>query len=424
MSAGVSSRIVLIGMPAGGTYRFADGTAAAPSIAFASDPDTGFYRISDNILGFAANGVASLRFPGGGNIRSASGVVLSLGTVDAGEGFGMDNNGAIYLTGRGTNQNITLTPSGTGKTLITANGLSVTAPQLQIQKTGVTHTLNVYSGTAGSVIAALNASSGFGIEFGASTTGSHTAQMMLNTAGNLLLGTITDSSNGRIQLATHTTSAGGIGFGTDVALYRLSPRELALDGLGGTSAILRWRESGSGVGSIESVSGVFQMGTSGATSFRLFTNNTVALTLDSSQNAMFAGGVQTTTYLQSGAGQVIGWSSRSRMFAPADGVILLQNNATTDFSRLQFGGTSASFPALARNAAALEVKLADNSDYAALDAKSVRLNGMARISAGSGTPEGAVALPVGSMFLRTDGGASTTLYVKESGTGNTGWVAK
>jgi hypothetical protein len=43
---------------------------------------------------------------------------------------------------------------------------------------------------------------------------------------------------------------------------------------------------------------------------------------------------------------------------------------------------------------------------------------------GTGTPEGAVTAPVGSLFTRTDGGASTTLYVKESGAGNTGWVAK
>ena len=43
---------------------------------------------------------------------------------------------------------------------------------------------------------------------------------------------------------------------------------------------------------------------------------------------------------------------------------------------------------------------------------------------GSGTPEGVETAPVGSLFTRTDGGASTTLYVKESGTGNTGWVAK
>lgn len=43
---------------------------------------------------------------------------------------------------------------------------------------------------------------------------------------------------------------------------------------------------------------------------------------------------------------------------------------------------------------------------------------------GSGTPEGAVTAGIGTLYLRTNGGASTTLYVKESGTGNTGWVAK
>jgi len=43
---------------------------------------------------------------------------------------------------------------------------------------------------------------------------------------------------------------------------------------------------------------------------------------------------------------------------------------------------------------------------------------------GSGTPEGVYTAGIGSVFLRTDGGASTTLYVKESGTGNTGWIAK
>lgn len=45
-------------------------------------------------------------------------------------------------------------------------------------------------------------------------------------------------------------------------------------------------------------------------------------------------------------------------------------------------------------------------------------------TSGSGTPEGVVTAPVGSLFSRTDGGSGTSLYVKESGTGNTGWVAK
>lgn len=43
---------------------------------------------------------------------------------------------------------------------------------------------------------------------------------------------------------------------------------------------------------------------------------------------------------------------------------------------------------------------------------------------GSGTPESSVVAAIGTLYRRTNGGATTTLYVKESGTGNTGWVAK
>lgn len=44
--------------------------------------------------------------------------------------------------------------------------------------------------------------------------------------------------------------------------------------------------------------------------------------------------------------------------------------------------------------------------------------------AGFGTPEGNVTAPIGSTYCNKSGGASTTLYVKTSGTGNTGWTAK
>lgn len=43
---------------------------------------------------------------------------------------------------------------------------------------------------------------------------------------------------------------------------------------------------------------------------------------------------------------------------------------------------------------------------------------------GTGSPEASVTAPVPAIYLRLDGGAGTTLYVKESGVGNTGWVAK
>lgn len=55
----------------------------------------------------------------------------------------------------------------------------------------------------------------------------------------------------------------------------------------------------------------------------------------------------------------------------------------------------------------------------------VRLgDGTVRVLTGAGSPEGSVTAPVGSLYTRTDGGAGTTLYVKESGSGNTGWVGK
>ena len=44
--------------------------------------------------------------------------------------------------------------------------------------------------------------------------------------------------------------------------------------------------------------------------------------------------------------------------------------------------------------------------------------------AGAGTPEGSVTANPGSTYMRTDGGAGTSFYVKETGAGNTGWVGK
>jgi hypothetical protein len=43
---------------------------------------------------------------------------------------------------------------------------------------------------------------------------------------------------------------------------------------------------------------------------------------------------------------------------------------------------------------------------------------------GSGSPEGVVAAQAGSLYCNTAGGVGTTLYVKQSGSGNTGWVGK
>ena len=46
------------------------------------------------------------------------------------------------------------------------------------------------------------------------------------------------------------------------------------------------------------------------------------------------------------------------------------------------------------------------------------------VFAGEGSPENRVTAKVGATYHRTDGGANTSFYVKESGIGNTGWQPK
>lgn len=104
--------------------------------------------------------------------------------------------------------------------------------------------------------------------------------------------------------------------------------------------------------------GTEKAGSGTARALELQTDGTTALTIGTNQNATFA------QSLYIGNANYLGWLSRSLLNSPSDGVLTLVNNAVTDFNRLQFGGTTSSFPALKRNSTALETKLADDSAYA------------------------------------------------------------
>ena len=58
-------------------------------------------------------------------------------------------------------------------------------------------------------------------------------------------------------------------------------------------------------------------------------------------------------------------------------------------------------------------------------AKTVQLKGNdVQSLAGAGSPEGVITANIGSTYRQTDGTTLTTLWVKEIGTGNTGWANK
>lgn len=216
--------------------------------------------------------------------------------------------------------------------------------------------------------------------------------------------TYTDASNyerGYFRFNSNVLEIGfessGTGISSRSVLLQSSSGILSLNGGGGLSlnsgGTARFTISGSGF--LAATDNTLDIGASGANRPRDIYNRYIR-----PAGLWFKNGATDTTYIDS----------------TTNGVLLVTNAAATDFDRLQFGGTTASFPALKRSTTTLQVRLADDSGFAAIQSLYIRF--------GSGSPEGVVTAPVGAIYSRTDGGANTTLYVKESGTGNTGWVAK
>jgi hypothetical protein len=81
------------------------------------------------------------------------------------------------------------------------------------------------------------------------------------------------------------------------------------------------------------------------------------------------GNINMAVSLTIGSTSVFSHSGRVVFSSPAAGVYLLQNNTQTDWNRLQFGGTSASFPALKRSTTSLQARLADDTAFTNIQGK-------------------------------------------------------
>lgn len=66
---------------------------------------------------------------------------------------------------------------------------------------------------------------------------------------------------------------------------------------------------------------------------------------------------------------------------------------------------------------------ADNFDISETNGV-VRIVTSVPLYTGTGSPETVLTAPIGSLYTNLSGGAATTLYVKTTGAGNTGWTAK
>ena len=124
----------------------------------------------------------------------------------------------------------------------------------------------------------------------------------LRDNGNLILSsTGTDSANGKLQLAAHSTSAGGIGLGTTAVIYNNGSSGIIF-GTNGTTTALTLDSSQTatfanhiklGSGKVIYFDGginTYIQGSSGALFIGI--NGSASISIDSSQNATFAGAVR------------------------------------------------------------------------------------------------------------------------------------
>jgi hypothetical protein len=277
---------------------FPDGSATAPSFTFQDDQDTGWYRNASGDVGYSSNGSAILNFDGNGL------------TIAAGKGLTVDTS---TLKVDAANNRV---------------GIGLTTPQVPLHLDGANTRIQFTAPDTGSaagdgVILGLNGDEDFFINNRESSKNLlfftvNAERMRIDSSGRLLLGTTTegegdadnltiaDSGNCGISIRSGTSNDGAIFFS---------------DGTSGT----------------DEYKGTIQY-THSNDRLLFKTAATIALTLDSSQNATFAGDIFAGN-LAGDRGAVINVESNTY-----DGISIVRNSndaSTSLFSLGKSRGTSA-----------------------------------------------------------------------------------
>ena len=137
---------------------------------------------------------------------------------------------------------------------------------------------------------------------------------------------------------------------------------------GSTTAFTIAAESG-GTGSANLDIVLTPKGTGG---IKFGTDNTYDIGTSSSGRPRF---IYSGSAIIAGSAYYLGLNARLGISSPSDGVALIQNWAGTSFDRLQYGGTTNSFPCHKRRGATLECRLADDSAIATFVGAMVRKAG-------------------------------------------------
>ncbi len=126
-------------------------------------------------------------------------------------------------------------------------------------------------------------------------------------------------------------------------------------------------------------------------------------------------------YLAGDRNKIIGGGTVQNV---GDRITIVSGAVNTQVIGPSFSGTS---PATINNAGSgTSYLIRDQMNYGDIQAGTLTFGSGSRLLVtGTGTPNGVISASPGSIYLNTNGGLLTTLYIKETGFGtNTGWVAK
>ena len=262
--------------------------------------------------------------------------------------------------------NLTFAPTGSLLTLGTDVVVSrYAAKQVMISGDGTGATTN-----AGLIIG-YHGVNGWGAVWPSNVTPSTTNYAFAASGGSTELNatsslSLTISGSARMAIASTAGAGPAITAGTaaDNAPRALSISQTWTDGTSSNIGIVGnfdMGATGTATGKLLSL----QAGAAGTTEvFSVSQSGTTTIAGDAAVTGTITGGnIYAGADLRAVSTGSIYWNSRSQMQSPSDGVVLMANLAVTDFSRLQFGGTTSSFPAIKRSTTSLETKLADDSAY-------------------------------------------------------------
>lgn len=302
-----------------------NGSAAAPSYSFASGSTSGLYSNGSQFV-YSTSGTGTILFGDGFLLRSQGVYGWTSGTIGAGVDLYLSRDAANVLAQRN---------GANAQTYRLYNDFTDTGnySRLELRWTGnfayvMTHAL----GTGVSNGLVLGTANDSGMYF---QTGGTTRWLMTNV-GHLLAGA--DGAYDIGSAGANRPRAAYLGGNTVTAsapVINLTQtwNNGAVDFIG---ILADFTATAWGAASL-----LMDLRVDGATKF----------------NVNYAGQVTLA------AGQGLHFTSRGYVLPANDGVFVLYNDALTGFSRLCFGGTSAAFPAIKRNGANFDLRLADDSAY-------------------------------------------------------------